>query len=904
MTHTLDPAVLEAITQEARQCFLEEDAPEYLGMLRQGLILVEQGAAPDYKVLMRAAHSVKGGAGVAQMPQLSALAHRIEDLLEAWNRNEIEDTESAALLMQQGIEELAYMLDAARSSQGDVSANPNLVAALEDFLASLKSAEEEATVPKEITPARLKLAIAALQNDLESCLTTFETLLKTSADDAAVNAGIATLADECLLLGDAYDLPWLVKIVEPIALECAQLPPPQFSRDLAASLAAKLRSERDHALETLQHRLVPPATSATPTPDQGTATLNGMNGINNPVSQAPEAAAPDLERVQHLRIPLERVERMGSLIGELITAHERLTIQQQQLRRSSLNLRRLVEQVKPVRDAIQTLYDRVSTEEAAIDTVADGTEFDALEMDRYTALHSSLQTFEELITQVQETRIDIDLVSREFSQNLTDVRVDLDLLYNDITNSRLVPFQSFAQRFLPQLNRINQRVGKKSTLMITGEDVLIDKILLEQLQTPLTHILNNALDHGIEAPGERLAVDKPETATIRLSAHIEGSEVAITIQDDGRGIDLRMIYQKAVERGLCPAHVPMTQLSREHILDFIWQPGFSTAAQVSDISGRGVGMDIVRTLVRQLRGTVEVDTQPGQGTVFTIRLPLSLSLLSLLLCQVGQRTIAIPTDTILDILPYEDAIGIGSVPGLGKVTDERSMTWRGQVLPLYPLARMLPYADRSARSTTPRVVLIVKQVGEPIAVMIDGIVDERQLILRPFDDTVHIPPYIAGCTILGTGEVVPVVIPRFLKLLRDDQQAPLATTISQSSRTVLIAEDSTGARRSLERILTHSGFTTIACRDGQEAISKLEQHQGLVDLIISDVEMPLVNGFELLSKVRTHSLWHALPVIMLTSRTGDRHRQKAMSLGANDYLGKPVTPAELMASISQLIRVN
>ncbi|NJN61526.1 MAG: response regulator [Coleofasciculaceae cyanobacterium RL_1_1] len=365
-------------------------------------------------------------------------------------------------------------------------------------------------------------------------------------------------------------------------------------------------------------------------------------------------------------------------------------------------------------------------------------------------------------------------------------------------------------------------------------------------------------------------------------------------------IDLQQIYQKAVERGLCPAHVPISQLSREQILNFIWQPGFSTAAQVSDISGRGVGMDIVRTQVSQLRGTVDVDTQPGQGTTFTIRLPLSLSLLSLLLCRVGLRTLAIPTDTILDIMPYDDAVGLTNVPGFGNTETERSITWRGRVLPLYPLAQMLPYGDRSAESNAPRVVLVFKRSGPPIAVMIDAIVDERQLILRPFDRTVPIPPYIAGCTILGTGEVVPVIMPRFLKPMAQQRHVLEGTTLSQATRTILIAEDSTGARRSLERILAHAGFTTIPCRDGQEALVKLEQHSNEISAIVTDLEMPNVNGFELLSKVRSHSLCHSLPVVVLTSRTGDRHRQKALSLGANDYLGKPVTPVELLGCLDRL----
>ncbi|NJN61525.1 MAG: hypothetical protein HC795_08375 [Coleofasciculaceae cyanobacterium RL_1_1] len=551
MTNTLDPAVLEAIALEAQQCFLEEDAPEYLAVLRHGLEQVELGATPDYKALMRAAHSVKGGAGIARMPSLSALAHSIEDLLEAWNAGKIQDTDSASILMQQGIEELAYMLDSARSGNSEaVEANPNLLAALEEFRVSLQQDQTTSTAsedPPEVSSARVELVLSMLTSDLESCLVRFEELLAASTDPMEIRDGMAILTDEGILLGEAFGQPWLVELLEPIVELTHEIHNEIDFPALAHSLVKKLRQKRDRVVEGLKSQKLDREKAA-----QKEAQM--QETIDHDASLQGESQ----ERLQYLRLPVDRVERMGSRVGELITAHERLTIQQQQLRQASLNLRRLVEQVKPVRDAVQTLYDRVSTDESQAsmrparggDAIAqrvgesehletgeadNTTEFDALELDRYTALHSSLQTFEELITQVQETRFDIDLVSREFAQNLSGLRGDLDRLYDDINSSRLVPFKDFAQRFIPQLNRINQRVGKKSTLQISGEDVPIDKVLLEQLQTPLTHILNNALDHGIELPGERAALDKPETATIAIEAQIEGSEVAISLKDDGRG---------------------------------------------------------------------------------------------------------------------------------------------------------------------------------------------------------------------------------------------------------------------------------------------------------------------------------------------------------------------------------
>lgn len=907
MSYTIDPAVLEAIAQEAKQSFIEEDAPGYLETLQEGLQQIIDGS-PDYKVLMRAAHSVKGGAAIAQMPGLSKLAHKLEDLLEAFNHQQVKDLEMGRNLLQQGLEELAFMLSEALRSESDVEAAPELLELLDLFNTSIKEGPslEESKQENQRSSGKVGLIKTALESDLEDCLRTAEKALQESTASSDILDGMMTLVDECMLLGEAFDLPWLVEVTAPLAEAVDKSPPDSGLGKLASETIAKVRSQRAQFIEEISSTTASEKEAAEqktdkveqkPAPESGAP--NAAKTPNLPGGSA-GATAPS-----QLRIPLKRIDEMGSIVGELITSHERLTIQQQQIKQASQNLRRIVDQVKPVHDQVRVLYDQMSTVTAAnttTDPVQSMGEFDSLEMDRYTALHSSLQTFEELITQIQETRVDIDLVSGELAQELNQVRVELTRLYSDVTESRLVPFQTFAQRFLPQLNRLTQRLGKSAELEIEGEHVLVDKVLIEQLQTPLTHLLNNALDHAIELPGERVALDKPATAKIKLGAKTQGNEVVVTFTDDGRGIDLKKIYQKAIKKGLCDPDLSMNQLRREEILSFIFQSGFSTSTQVSDVSGRGVGLDIVQTQVQQLRGSLECDTRPGQGTTFTIRLPLSMSLLSLLLCQVGQQMVAIPTDSILEVIPYNDML-----PAIQQHIS--SVTWREQLLPLRSLTSLLPYnnASGNSASVTPRVALIVNGPESAMAVTVDAIIDERQLIIKSFDDTVPVPPYIAGCTILGTGEAVPVVLPRFLKPQGGGEGSKQSSkeTIKKhkriANRTILVAEDSTGARRSIERILTQAGFAVIACRDGQEALEELQRRQEGIDLVLSDVEMPQLNGFDLLQKIRTHSFWYSLPVVMLTSRTGDRHRQKAMSLGANDYLGKPITPVELLTGIDALL---
>jgi chemotaxis protein histidine kinase CheA/ActR/RegA family two-component response regulator len=894
MSFELNPAILESITQEARQCFLEEDAPGYLDVLQIGIKQIAQNKPPNYKALMRAAHSIKGGAGVAQMSELSGLAHQLEDLLEAGQQHRIADRQLAATLLQQGLEELAYLLGVARDTGEIVAPEANLMAAIAQLNAQCRTAQRPLEPElKSLSPARIQLVRTALESDLEACLQRIEKLLVQPVEDAEKTQALHLLAEEGTLLGEAYQLPWLIATVAKIT-DLLETPPPNASIDEIAKLSiGELRHRRKQYLQQVQSAN---ATDATP--------------------RSPgKLTAPQPLANTQLRIPLQRLDEMGSSVSELLIAHERLIVQQQLLKQASQSLRRVVEQVKPARDRVQSLYDRSSTLNSAGSIEG---EFDPIELDRYTALHSSLQTFEELITQVQEARVDLDLIGREFGRDLTQIRQNLAYLYEEITTSRLVPFKLFAQRFVPQLRHNAKRSGKKVELKVSGENVLVDKVLLEQLQTPLTQILNNAIAHGIETPAERSLLDKPETAQLFLGAKTEAGEVAITFADDGRGIDLKQVYQKALDRGLCPPHVAMNQLPRQSLLNLIFQPGFSTAEQVSDLSGRGVGMDIVRQKIQQLRGSIDVETMPGQGTTFTIRLPLSMSLLSLLLCRVAEQTIAIPADTVLDVIPLLDAADLGnwgakaseavipepyhrSVEGSGRNGADTAIPWRGQMLPLSPLLSMLPYPERAIGTSQPRVVLVLKGNSGPIAVTVDRIADERQLILKSFDDTVVVPPYVAGCTVLGTGEAVPVILPRFLKSVEPLVSLPVSRSHTSASRTILVAEDSTGARRSLERILAHAGYRVVACRDGQKAIEQLQVHAGAIDLVISDVEMPVLNGFELLGKIRSHPVWYTLPVVMLTSRMGDRHHQKAISLGANAYLGKPVTPTELLAGIENLL---
>jgi chemotaxis protein histidine kinase CheA/ActR/RegA family two-component response regulator len=933
---SLDLADLELIAQETRQCFLAEDAPGYLANLQKGVERIQQGN-PDYTAMMHAAHSLKGGAGIAQFVGLSKLGHKLEDLLEILQEQKFGDRDLLVQVLSHSVHAVADVLAQAQampqSSLEDISVDRSLLETLDLLLENVKNSSSSVNLSsspgklggeKKISP----MVRSSLTRDLEECLSNAEQMLnQAQASPQQRQQALSTLLEESSLLGEALDLSWLCQIVEPLAISLAQSTSDMDWQSIGTEIVAEIRRQRDDYLSPVDD-----SNSVVSVRNPVTETIQSpLNSYEDTITTFPIAEFPSATTksppsqltsqvssqatatLTHFRIPSSRMERMVNTVGELIVRHERLIVQQKQLGQNSRNLRQLVQRLAPIQDEVQALYNQLtiaasanlSPSEKAADKAAGDIEFDSLEMDRYTTGHISLQNFQETLLRIREARADIDLSHRDLAEEIELLRQDLDRLYYDLTQSRLVPFKNLAQRFTPQLSRLCQQYGKSVQLVINGEDVLIDQVILEQLQTPLNHLLVNAFDHGIEVVSDRISVGKPEIATITLSASISGNQVEIILADDGGGIDLVKVHQRAIDRQLCDPHIPIQQWRREEILNFIFQPGFSTAPEVSALSGRGMGLDIVRSQINKLRGTVRVNTKPGDGTTFTVNLPLGLSLISLLVCRLGDRFLALPAMSVLDILLTSELEQLSE----GTDTLPSQIKWRQQAIPVLLLERLF-YS--SAIKTPPRVCLILSGQSSPIAVKIDAIVEEKQLILKPFDLTVPVPPYLAGCTILGTGKVVPVLLPHEFGLLLQHPKLPISPfsllpQTQSKTATVLIAEDSITTRNLLERVLKQVGYKVLSCRDGQEAIDALQSataENEQIKLVISDIEMPRINGFTLLQTIRTDEQFYALPVIMLTSRTGDRHRQKAISLGATAYLTKPFMPNDIIAAIAPFIASN
>ncbi len=1037
MSSQLDPEILAAITAEARQCFLDEDAPEYLQMLEQGL---QDRADPNFTDLLRAAHSLKGGAGLACLTSLQNLAHKLEDVMLGIQEGKIAELDLAWALVEKSIDEVGYILSQARTVDNAI-ANPELITALESlvgFSSDTQEYSEYSTGESDDNSSQDALVYSTLTVDLENSFVVIEeleldtpeevieSLLSGFADECTflaetldlswlgevaapitetlqesdaveallltkeiitqlrteiadylsnidvnqesepetannyefvantlnqdledlcqgildlaldtpeevINEAVTGFGDECTFFGETLSLPWLIEAVSEIGTLIAEADPLEALLTVQ-ELAQQIRQRRDSYLENLtgvnEQALIDSEEDAEELYSEDVEQEldeneeldeAGFFGSEDEEDEAAPAtvmfapaevsAAKMITKVaeeskkpaaNQLKIPLERLQDMTNNVEELILTYSRFGRQQQQLNQANRRLRSLTRQFEPIREQIQNLYDRLAIGSGDVSPTIGNAQkanegFDSLEMDRYTDLHSSLQLFQELMLQIQETRTDIDFVEREFAEDIEQTRNNLDNLYSEVTDSRLVPFDLLAKRFVPQIIGLSQRFDKLVDLKIEGKNTPVDQILLEQLQTPLTHLLNNAFDHGIESKYERLAAKKPETAIIQLTSKLQRNSLVITIKDDGGGISIEKVYNRAVERGICPPEKSIKDFQPGEILNWIFEPDFSTAAKVSDISGRGMGLDIVLNLIRQLKGQLQIQTDAGLGTTFTITLPLNLSLQSLLLVQLQNQIIAFPHTSVLEILPYREL----------DFTDERKqyINWHNRVVTLTSASNLFPCPREPFQLSLEKVAIVLETAFEPVTIVVDAIVKEEKLIIKPFDETIPVPAYMVGCTVLGSGEVIPVILPQGLEQSAVTTGSLKAKSVTQASNTstILIAEDSIATRKMLDKILTAVGYKVIVCRDGQEALEQTEQYTGRIDLIVSDVEMPRLNGFELLAKVRAQPAFKNTPVIMATSRTGDRHKQEAKRLGATDYLGKPVQPQELIDTVAALL---
>jgi chemosensory pili system protein ChpA (sensor histidine kinase/response regulator) len=628
---------------------------------------------------------------------------------------------------------------------------------------------------------------------------------------------------------------------------------------------------------------------------------------------------------QTMRVPVRQLDNLNNLVGELVVNRNTLEQEQERMRQFLDNLLHQVQQLGYLGSRMQDLYERsllesslnasrYSVRNAPVASNPNAPDYDPLEMDRFSKFHLIAQEMIERIVRVRESSSDIEYLVDENDQVARRLRQVTTQLQEGLTRSRMVPFAQAVSRLQRGVRDNAMKYGKQVQLQIEGRDTPIDKVLLEQLTDPLTHMVNNAIAHGIEAPDIRRQHGKSAGGKITLNAYHQGNQTIITVSDDGAGIDPENVKAKAIRTGLITPEQAQT-MSKLDVYDLLFQPGFSIKDKADELAGRGVGLDVVLTSLIDVRGTINTDSAVGKGTTFTIRLPLTLSICKALCCVSEKASIAFPIDGIEDTLDISPSLVQTNSDGITCVP------WRDSLLPFKPLSELLKHNRQISRASLygsnkedDSIAIIVVRSGDAcLGLQVDGIIGEQEIVIKQLSGPVPKPIGVSGATVLGDGRVMPIadvlelfdlfrgVIRKEPSTIWSSAQIPGEDRTEKHEPLVLIVDDSITVRELLSMTFNKAGYRVEQARDGQEAWDKLRS--GLpCDIIFCDIEMPRMDGLELLSRIQKDESLKHLPMAMLTSRGADRHRQMAADLGAKGYFTKPYLEEALLEAASRMMQ--
>jgi chemosensory pili system protein ChpA (sensor histidine kinase/response regulator) len=620
---------------------------------------------------------------------------------------------------------------------------------------------------------------------------------------------------------------------------------------------------------------------------------------NQPESEQARAVADARRSRALLRVRAELVDRMVNEAGEVTIAQSRIIGEMRAMRGS---LKELTDNIVRLRRQAREMEIQAESQMQSRMVQAQQAEeqFDPLEFDRFTRL-------QELTRFVAESINDVATVQQHLAKNLDEADAALlgqrrvaRVLQDELMGVRLVPFSSLSDRFYRVARLTARESGKKVNVDVKGGQVELDRSVLERIGAPLEHLLRNAIVHGIEAPEARLAAGKPETGEITVHLRQEGNEVLLTFGDDGRGLDIERIREKALLTGLLRADAPATDTDVAYL---IFAAGFSTAAEVTEAAGRGVGLDVVRNEVVDLGGRVEIEFSAGRGTTFLVYLPLTLAVMKALLVRSGDQFFALPSLMIENVQKVRD-------DALDRLYAAGEVLWQERHYPFCHLQHLLANPDHVASAQRYNAIVLMRSGAQRAAIHVDDFVGNQEIVVKNIGAQLTRVTGIAGAAVIGNGDSVLIINPVVLAERAGQRGRPAPqriaeptlhgrTAIEHALPTVMVVDDSLTVRRIAGRLLTREGYAVVEARDGVEALEQL-QHT-IPQVMLLDIEMPRMDGFELVRRMRGDGRFRSVPIIMITSRTAEKHRAHALELGVNVYLGKPYQEDELLAHVGRFV---
>ena len=823
--------ILEACDQSVARLSARQDEEQALADLQRGL------------------HTLKGGARMAGLSAMGDLSHDLETLLLRMADGLLPRAAATYGLAQAALDELHVLRD---QIPAGVAATPS--------------------------PGLLARLAAALRGDLPA---------PEIADEAPSPALVAEPESEPVPEPEPEPVP--EPVVEPesepvLELESEPEPAAELPPVEEVEAALPLAPSIPPALERLG--ALARALSAPPTP--------ALPSLGEPL--LPETAAPRLpgareraaEPRDFARVDASLLEQLLNGAGEISIANSRLT---QQLSQIQFNLEELNQTVVRLRDQLRNL--EIETEAQILHrhqrAPEKETEFDPLELDRYSSIQQLSRGLAETASDVSSIKDLLQNLSADTEGLLVQQSRTTTELQDQLMRTRMVPFDQHGSRLARLVRQTAKDQGKLAELAIVGSGDL-DRQVLEKMLPPFEHMLRNAVIHGLESPAEREALGKPPAGTIRIAIRREGAEVVIDIGDDGRGLDVGAILRKAIELGFVSREATLTD---EEAMQFILRSGFSTADQLTQAAGRGIGMDVVANQVAKLGGTLAIASQRGKGTTFTLRLPFTLAVTQALIVRAAHELYALPLPTV------EGIIRIARTEFEQRMArPEPAIEYGGQRYFFRHLGQFLGLGPSRLPDEQERVSIILVRAGDnSTALITDEMQDSREIVVKPVGAQLATVRGISGATILGDGRIVVILdVGALVRSARPAPDAPAPVVEPEQRQTLaLVVDDSITMRRVTQRLLERNGFRVVTAKDGVEAISVLQDHRP--DIILLDVEMPRMDGYEFARHVRNDPAVARVPIIMVTSRVSEKHRARAIEIGVNDYLGKPYQERELLEAV-------
>lgn len=669
------------------------------------------------------------------------------------------------------------------------------------------------------------------------------------------------------------------RVVEP-AQDLVEAFEVRTTTDIAATAAAARAASEAEAV---------PAQAAGPLTTPADAPLSAPLPAEGVADEDP-SARPQQEQV---RVRADLLDRLVNHAGEVAIYRSRLEQQlgafrgaMGELERTNARLRDQLRRLDLETEA--QIVARYQREQDQADQ-----KFDPLELDRFSTLQQLSRALNESAADLGGLQGVLDDLSRQYDSLLQQQSRVSSELQDGLMRARMVPFDGLVPRLRRVVRQSGMDTGKQVHLTLEGTHGELDRNVLDRMVAPLEHMLRNSVAHGLEAPEQRRAAGKPEEGEIAIRLHREGSEIVLEVADDGAGLDREAIRRRAIDRGLLAADA---QPNEQELDNLIFASGFTTADQVSQLAGRGVGMDVVRNEVRQLGGSVDIQSVRGQGVRFTLRLPQTLAVTQAVFVQIGETTFAVP---------------VASVSGIGRLSRERfeaadsSYRYSGEDYPLYDLGSLVGQAPARADGQDQVPLLLVRAGDLRAAVAIDQVLGNREIVVKPVGLQIASVPGIYGATITGDGRVVVIldVAPLVRRFLVNPTLPVLANAPRQERQVplVMVVDDSLTMRKVTGRILERHNFEVSVARDGVEALERLEER--VPDLMLLDIEMPRMDGYELATAMRADPRYKDVPIVMITSRSGDKHRQRAFEIGVQRYLGKPYQELDLMRNVYDLLGI-